>query len=715
MRYLQKILHTLFGSWKNGIIAISFGCASGLLLYLTVFQRLFVSRTYLLISLVAGIVSGIIAAWLLKKFLTLPWNGLSKGLRLGFLSVSLVITLLLLFNTTIQPMLILFPVEEIQIQIPGQLGENDESEGTRLLGVNTRYGYIHYTQMEIDANWQRDGSHIVFERDRDVNIRIQAQVGPWVEIRFRRTAFNQPMQVTFEGETTRFNLQDAQGDELVIRHDFNLPWVTLLPFIVSFVGVVWFGVSSLMILIGTRRTRSIQRKEQPAWAWLLYMLPMLLAWGFTLLVFWPGMLSNDAMNQWIQGVTGQYNDLQSAFHALLLTGLIRIWNTPALAVIAQMIAFACVVAWGLNQFEGYGVPPTVLWLVSLLFAVSPVYNLAVVTIWKDVAYAIAFLWMTVMFMLVALSHGKWIGVGRRWLTLGLAGFLVAIFRLNGVMVAIVPMLLLPILFRPQWKQLTAALMTTCVLFGLVKGPLYSLMNVSDRVAGQSNILLLHHIAAHVDAGTPMTNDERAYLNEFMPLEDWDYWCCYVAPISYNDDFDRESFLSSGPQNRELALNLFLRDPWVNISHSFCAGNLVWKFTDSECHVKSSHAFNRWGQPGTEDWINPNNVNVNEAPVLKDMVIPYVYWLRSLGFADDRPAWFLRPAFYLILAIFCLGTAFIRLRDWKVWLAGLPIYVHTLIIYLISFAPAYRYHYNILFAGLFYLVFLFIQPPSETAK
>jgi hypothetical protein len=316
----------------------------------------------------------------------------------------------------------------------------------------------------------------------------------------------------------------------------------------------------------------------------------------------------------------------------------------------------------------------------------------------------------VQFILIVISRGEWIAQKTNWIILGLTGFLVAIFRLNGIMVVIVPLLLLPILFRSHWKKLIGSLLLTCILFGLVKGPLYSFMKVSYRTAGQSNVLLLHHIAAHVDAGTPMTDEESAYLNTFMPLEDWDYWCCYVAPLLTDKDFDRGSFVTNSSKNRKLFLDLFLRDPWVSISHTFCSGELVWKFTNNQCYTKSANTIIQWKEK-TEDWIVINDIGINEASIIPKMIQPYFQWLRSFGFATGMIVWYLKPGFYLYLAIFSLGVAFIRLRDWKVWLAGLPVYVHTLVIYLISYAPAFRYHYNTLFAGLFFMVFLFIQPPE----
>ncbi|MFM8320038.1 MAG: hypothetical protein ACKOC5_03900 [Chloroflexota bacterium] len=49
---------------------------------------------------------------------------------------------------------------------------------------------------------------------------------------------------------------------------------------------------------------------------LLYMLPMLAAWGIFLLAFWPGVMTPDAIDQWNQVQTKSFNDFHPATHTL---------------------------------------------------------------------------------------------------------------------------------------------------------------------------------------------------------------------------------------------------------------------------------------------------------------------------------------------------------------------------------------------------------------
>jgi hypothetical protein len=243
----------------------------------------------------------------------------------------------------------------------------------------------------------------------------------------------------------------------------------------------------------------------------------------------------------------------------------------------------------------------------------------------------------------------------------------------------------------------------------VKDPLYSAVDIDRRSTGQTNLIYLHHIAAHLDAGTLLNPEEKEYLNQFMPLDEWEYWCCYVGTISYDGGFDRQSFLSSTSRNRQLALSLFVRDPLVDISHAFCAGELAWRFENNECYMKSTHGINKWA-PGRVDWIIANEVGLENKSFLPTLVDPYVSYLRKFGFLDDMLAFWLRPAFWLYVAAFSAAVLVVRRRDLKMLLALLPVLSQTAVLILVSFAPAFRYHFGTCLAGLFLVGLIFI--PKE---
>ena len=238
------------------------------------------------------------------------------------------------------------------------------------------------------------------------------------------------------------------------------------------------------------------------------------------------------------------------------------------------------------------------------------------------------------------------------------------------------------------------------------------MHIDAQQTGQSNLIYLHHIAAHVEEGSKLSDQETEYLNQFQPVEDWDYWCCYVGTISYDRDFHRGSFMDNTQINRKLAFNLFLRDPMVDISHALCSGELSWKFVNNQCYIKSSHGINSWAE-GEEDWITRNQNGLNEASVFPNLLQPFVEWLRLFGFWDDKPVYFLRPAFWMYLSLFSLAVIVVRYASFSFLLPGVPLLAQSLVLMLVSFATAYRYHYGTCICGIFLLGCAFL--PERQGK
>ena len=617
---------------------------------------------------------------------------------------------ILLLNVKIQPVFPFTPVENLEIRIPA--GYTEQGEEIELMWIKTGQGFLHYSSMQIDGQWERRNKIIYITPDQDVTIDWQGHVGSWSEIAFRQKPHDQPVIVNWNGSTREVNLNDPDEPIIYIRDSFPVSIASQLPFIITLLISVGFIIFSSIIILGAWRPEYKEKKSRNKYRWLLYMLPMILVWGFTLLVFWPGIITNDSLAQWVQGVDNEFQDWHSAFHALIIALLMKIWYSPAIVVILQIVLFSLLVAWGLKILEEHGVPVIFTWLISFLFAFYPTNDLLVVTIWKDIPYAFSLLWLSLLLLAIFLSDGKWIEKKVNWLVLGIAGFCVSIFRQNGIAVAVVSLTFLPLLFRSKWKLYLRSMLLFCLLYGIVKGPLYNIVKVNKDIGGQSNMILLHHIAAHLDAGTEFTPEEKEYLNSFMPLSEWNYSCCYMGTIYFANDFNRSAFLKSSQQNLDLALKLFLRDPGVDIKHLFCSGEIVWKFGNTQCYIKSTHGFNSI-KTGSVDWIIPNDVGIQDDSLLPDFVQPYMEYLRNFGFFDIRLDFYLTPALYLYLAIYFTLVFALRFKNSKAWIISFPILSQAGILFLINFVPAFRYLYSNLLVGTFFLGLLFIKPIQKS--
>lgn len=732
MKFLLKLFRKLFPSFASIVKSSLVGFSTGLMIYINCYQRHFISKRYIGYSFIIAVAATLITAYLRECYLVHKLKSLKMNIRVFIFLFSFLFAVIIFvnFHTQYQPLYFSLPDTHLQIRIPAN-GVQEGQEPIRLLRIDTGQGFVHYTDMDFEGDWKREDKNLVFLPGQEVIINWVGKAGSLSEVVFRKTAYDQPVFISWNGVETEYNLNSSEASNVVfqdqldeklepdyvIQDKHTIPLQYLLPGIVF--SVISFGFCFLILLtvLGTWQPFRAKKKKHHKYAWLAYMLPMLLVWGFSLLVFWPGIMSNDSLTSWSQAISGQFNDWQSAFYSLVLSWLTKIWFSPAIISIFQIFVLSFLVARGLKTLQEHGVPSIILSAISILFAIFPINNLYIITIWRDILYTIAFLWFTLLIIKTYLSNGEWLR-NKGWLWLALSGLMIAILRQNGIPVVILALIVLIFVYFKYKKQIITSLVVLVCLLLLIKGPVYSGINIDRSKSGQENLILLHHIAAHIDAGTELKAEEEEYLNSLLPISDWFYYSCYVGTISYDAQFEREEFLSNDTQNRKIAFDLFLREPLVDIYHTFDSAELVWRFLNNQCIMKSLHGFSSW-KPGEVRWINWNDLGVEQDSKIPSIVQPYVDFLRVFGIRDDFLVPYLRPALYLYLSIFSSVVLMIRRQDLKALLLCMPIVFQSIILYLISFAPAVRYQYSNYLIGILLLAILFLPkkeiPNSDLQK
>jgi hypothetical protein len=687
------------------ITALLSGAALAYLIYTCAFQRNFLSKTYLALTLLIFI-AGSLAFYFINHKVLVPFlQSLKVSTRRGLVIAALLISALLLLNFDPQPLYALLPNHSLRVMLPAQPG----ASVVHFESLENSLGYIAYAKLNPQGNWSEQGIALQIQPDADFSLEWQGKAGRLLQVVFQPTREERRVDIWLDGQHSSLELQNDNGFAVSFRKDFPISVGQLLPTALAFLWITTYGLLMMWALLDKLSIQ--EEKSKPAKAqWLWYALPSIIVWGLSLLVFWPGMLSNDSLGQWGQALSGQMGDWHPIFHTFLLSVLMRIWYSPALPAQLQILALALVFARGLGLLQEYGTPRWILWPVAVLFAIFPFNALFSITLWKDVPYAIALLALFILFLRIALTSGAWLAQKRSWLWLGLAGFAVASFRQNGPAVAFLSILGLVFFFKSYWRIILRGLALALLTWIGVKGMLNWAYNPESGNSSQANLILLSHIAAHVEAGTELDIEQSAYLNSLMPLADWESDCCYIGGLSYNPQFDRQTYLENFPGNLRLTVNLFLRAPLVDVRQQLCASEMNWVFCDNRCSLKSLHAFNDV-TPGEESWILPNDYGLAESSKLPGLVTPLVGILANLGFFSGQTGALLKPALYFYLALVLIITACLRRRDGRLAVLLLPVLLQTGILAVIIFAPSFRYQYGICLIGLFSLALPFL-PKSK---
>jgi hypothetical protein len=148
--------------------------------------------------------------------------------------------------------------------------------------------------------------------------------------------------------TTAINLVDpAPGvSTLKYPHRSGVQWWVLLVDAM----LLGFGVVLLYdICAGTFVRRRIDPErvaDMPAVSppglrdFLIFSMPQALSYLGALLLFYPGIMTSDSLDQWLQADTGLLNDWHPPMHTLLEAGLRLLWDSPACIALFQALALA---------------------------------------------------------------------------------------------------------------------------------------------------------------------------------------------------------------------------------------------------------------------------------------------------------------------------------------------------------------------------------------
>ena len=110
-------------------------------------------------------------------------------------------------------------------------------------------------------------------------------------------------------------------------------------------------------------------------AYVRFGLPCAAVWVVYLLAFWPGILTEDSIEQWTD----------------MTSGVIRGYHSPLQTILHWLLAAT-----------------------TLLVAALPANGFIVVTLWKDVPYSIALLMITALTLRLARSGGRFRAASTWW-------------------------------------------------------------------------------------------------------------------------------------------------------------------------------------------------------------------------------------------------------------------------------------------------------------
>ncbi|SDC05122.1 hypothetical protein SAMN05421663_101261 [Terribacillus halophilus] len=471
----------------------------------------------------------------------------------------------------------------------------------------------------------------------------------------------------------------------------NRPWYeTAIVDLISLATIFcFFSYLAFLLLRGGYEWK---RTDVSKWQILWYMLPMIFVWMFYLLAFFPGNMSPDSLNHWRQVENMEFNNWHPFAYTIVILVLTQLWDSPAVIVLFQILLMSFVYAYGIYSFRQYGLGKKIAWVAALLWAVLPINGIFSTILWKDVVYSIFIVFLTIFVMKTVLQEGRnlrtWSGIAT--FTVVLLG--IAFFRNNGLPIAVLTAIGMLIVYRQSWKQLLSPLVLVSALYLVVTGPVFTAYNIQSANPNESMSIPTQQIAAVVSQDGELTEEQLAYLDTILPIEDWDAYNPYLTDrIKFHDNFKDDVVVADMGKYLSIWFDIVRQNPAIVIEAYLKQTSLVWQI---------NKPIDGYTNPYTID-VDPNEMGLETNPVSQTLYDVLEYGLEASRYHTEELFW--RPAVFSILIILFSLIASRKLGA-IAWLPILPVLFNTATIFVGLPAQDYRYQVSNAMVSIFFLLF-----------
>lgn len=315
-------------------------------------------------------------------------------------------------------------------------------------------------------------------------------------------------------------------------------------------------------------------------------------WGIYWLAYYPGLLSDDSVNQWSQ----LYGTLPlSEWHPLIHTFLIKLFSFngryPALFLAIQLIFGAAVVATILARGYKLGVPTPIVYIIALFYALYPVNGYYMVTMWKDTPYAILILILFWLILEIVRSDEEVLKSHWFRIIFCFTLFGVGTVRKNGLLVIFALILCLFAVLMHKKTVLGLGAVVLGLIFAFNTYSTHAL-NAVKSPPSEAFSIPLQQIAAtyHYQGNMPRT--QAKYFETIMPREDWvaHYNPYLVDTIKFSNQFNKKVINRNPKHFIENWAIVLKRNPVIFIKAYIKQSAAIWEIDAPITDAFNLHVF-----------------------------------------------------------------------------------------------------------------------------
>lgn len=483
--------------------------------------------------------------------------------------------------------------------------------------------------------------------------------------------------------------------------NFTAPatWIGTLGIAVVATPLLAWGFTALQkrLTDGTKKEKENADGSFSRRRWLFSALGLFLFWIPVFLAVYPGFFAYDATDELQEVLSGSYVTRHPLLHVLILgktvAGVERLTGSYnfgiAAYVLMQMAAMALLLSWVLESLKELGAGKLLRRFGFVFFALFPVIPMYVLCTSKDIWYTAGMLALLVLLCKMEKDKAGFDSKAGKWIGMGAALFVMAIFRNNGFYVFLVMIpVLLALAGKKCWKKMAVTIALVLAVYFGTNGILdAALKPVSTDVQETLTVPIQQLARTWKYSPELFSQEDREALFEILPEE---VLARYNPKLSdlVKIDFGTQAYQENPGHYRSLWLKTGLKAPftylnaWLMTSYGFWYPfTVIDVYNGTHYYMESSYFSCETEPPGRRHSFLEPLEKVYEEISWGSRVhqIPVLSWLFSPGFL----CWV-----YVLAGLFLAASG-----QWRKVFMLAPVFLNWLTVLL---GPTYLVRYVLIF-------------------
>ena len=332
------------------------------------------------------------------------------------------------------------------------------------------------------------------------------------------------------------------------------------------------GAGSFPAVVYAAAVHPLPDVRRAFWLASLAFLPLFMWW----LGWFPAFATGDSLDQLRQVESGVFSNGHPALHTITMWIITRFWDNAGAISLVQIVALALLLGLVAKRLRELGVP---IWLAvgaAWVVGLSPAVGPTAITLWKDIAFTLAFLWVFAELLLLARLHEAYWRQVWNPVRLGAGLALLWLFRHNGFVTMLGVLAVLAIMNRRNLGRLVPAVLTVAGIVLLVQGPVFWLFSVERSTPTAAEVMLPVVASSFVHEPDNFSSKEVALLASIAPLDVWRsrYDCDHFDPLLFDPAFGVGVIRQDPGPVLELGFRTLWRDLDTSLGFFWCRASFL---------------------------------------------------------------------------------------------------------------------------------------------